>query len=69
MDVWFIIVRLLIADAILGVILGWIILTGWAVDDGRINRRVQKQKEKDEGRSKNRPSFRRREEVQKEKVT
>lgn len=68
MDIWFIIVRLLIADAILGVILGWIVLTGWAVDDGRINRRVQKQKEKDEDRSKDRSPFRRREEVQEEQV-
>lgn len=66
MDIWFIIVRLLIADVILGIILGWIILTGWAVDDGRINRRVQKKKEKDEGRSKARASLCGREEVQEE---
>lgn len=66
MDFEYIIVRLLIADVILGIILGWIILTGWAVDDGRINRRVQKKKE-DEDHIKARSSFRRREKIQ-EKV-
>lgn len=61
----YIIVRLLIAIVILGIILGWMILTGWATDDGRVNRRVQRKKE-DDGRIKDRSFLRWREKVQEE---